>query len=161
MPGVFDMTQIDELKRIRSILSAATGLEDDDQEYIEDARKAVDALIDGLAKSEPVQPMAWTELDLSLIDGLIYEASCAATGWDGESNRELADKQKSLHTARVALLKKIKATPTAAQPAVPLTNTEFGEQWFKQTGRIMGSDKQLLLQAKRVTEAAHGIKEKT
>jgi hypothetical protein len=45
----------------------------------------------------------------------------------------------------------------AAQPAVPLTNTEFCEQWFKQTGRIMGTDKQLLLQAKRVTEAAHGI----
>jgi hypothetical protein len=44
------------------------------------------------------------------------------------------------------------------EPApVPLTNTEFGEQWFKQTGRIMGTDKQLLLQAKRVTEAAHGI----
>lgn len=40
---------------------------------------------------------------------------------------------------------------------VPLTNTEFCEQWFKQTGRIMGTDKQLLLQAKRVTEAAHGI----
>jgi hypothetical protein len=39
------MTQIEELKRIRSILSAATGLEDDDQEYIEDARRAVDALI--------------------------------------------------------------------------------------------------------------------
>jgi hypothetical protein len=50
-------------------------------------------------------------------------------------------------------------TPPAPVP-VPLTNTEFGEQWFRQTGRIMGTDKQLLLQAKRVTEAAHGITEK-
>jgi hypothetical protein len=50
------------------------------------------------------------------------------------------------------------AKQATAQPApVPLTNTEFCEQWFKQTGRIMGTDKQLLLQAKRVTEAAHGI----
>jgi hypothetical protein len=42
---------------------------------------------------------------------------------------------------------------------VPLTNTEFGEQWCRQTGRIMGTYKQLLLQAKRVTETAHGITE--
>jgi len=48
-------------------------------------------------------------------------------------------------------------TPPAQPAPVPLTNTEFCEQWFKQTGRIMGTDKQLLLQAKRVTEAAHGI----
>jgi hypothetical protein len=49
------MEHIEELKRIRSILSAATGLEDDDQEYIEDARKAVDALIEQ-ALAAPVQP---------------------------------------------------------------------------------------------------------
>lgn len=36
----------EELKRIRSMLSAATGFEDDDQEYIEDARRAIDALIE-------------------------------------------------------------------------------------------------------------------
>jgi hypothetical protein len=37
--------QLAELKRIKSILSAVTGLEDDDQEYIEDARKALQSII--------------------------------------------------------------------------------------------------------------------
>ncbi len=50
---------------------------------------------------------------------------------------------------------------TAALQRKPLTDAEFCEQWLKQTGRIMGTDKQLLLQAKQVTEAAHGIKENT
>jgi hypothetical protein len=52
---------------------------------------------------------------------------------------------------------KFYTTPPAQLAPVPLTNAEFGEQWFKQTGRIMGTDKQLLLQAKLATEAAHGI----
>lgn len=37
--------QLAELKRIKAILSAVTGLEDDDQEYIEDARKALQSII--------------------------------------------------------------------------------------------------------------------
>jgi hypothetical protein len=37
--------QLVELKRIKAILSAVTGLEDDDQEYIEDARKALQSII--------------------------------------------------------------------------------------------------------------------
>jgi hypothetical protein len=37
--------ELAELKRIKSILSAVTGLEDDDQEYIEDARKALQSII--------------------------------------------------------------------------------------------------------------------
>lgn len=45
---------IDELKRLRSILSGITGFEDDDQEYIEDARKSVDRIIEALAK-QPAQ----------------------------------------------------------------------------------------------------------
>ena len=42
-----------ELKRIRSILSYPTGLEDDDQEYIEDARKAIAALIEQQPADDP------------------------------------------------------------------------------------------------------------
>jgi hypothetical protein len=77
------------------------------------------------AKPAPEQPVAWTEFDLSLIDGLIYESSCAVTVWGGESNRELAGKQKGFHMDRVALLKKIKATLPAAPdlqavPAIPM-----------------------------------------
>ena len=41
----------------------------------------------------------------------------------------------------------------------PLTDAEFAYVWHETTGRIMGTDKALLLQAKRITEAAHGIKE--
>jgi hypothetical protein len=37
--------QLAELKRIKTILAAVTGLEDDDQEYIEDARKALQSII--------------------------------------------------------------------------------------------------------------------
>jgi hypothetical protein len=37
--------QLAEIKRIKGILSAVTGLEDDDQEYIEDARKALQSII--------------------------------------------------------------------------------------------------------------------
>jgi hypothetical protein len=37
--------ELAELKRIKAILSAVTGLEDDDQEYIEDARKALQFII--------------------------------------------------------------------------------------------------------------------
>jgi hypothetical protein len=37
--------ELAEIKRIKGILSAVTGLEDDDQEYIEDARKALQSII--------------------------------------------------------------------------------------------------------------------
>jgi hypothetical protein len=67
--------ELAELKRIKAILSAVTGLEDDDQEYIEDARKALQSIIaqhalDKMAESArelgldcepaPVQPVAHT-----------------------------------------------------------------------------------------------------
>ena len=55
--------------------------------------------------------------------------------------------------ARAALA----ATPAAEPKAAPLTDDEFGAQWRRQTRRIMGTDKGLLLEAKRVTERAHGI----
>lgn len=38
-----------------------------------------------------------------------------------------------------------------------LTDAEFAYAWRYQTGRIMGGDRALLLKAKEVTEAAHGI----
>ena len=48
------MTHTEALKRIRVILSAVTGFDDDDDEYIGDARRAVDQLIDML-NSQPQQ----------------------------------------------------------------------------------------------------------
>ena len=47
---------------------------------------------------------------------------------------------------------------TSPPPSKPLTNEQFAIEWYRRTGRIMGTDKMLLLQAKYVTEAAHGIK---
>jgi hypothetical protein len=55
MPGVFDMT-LEELKKIRTILSAATGLEDEDQEIIGAALKAIDALIKPRTTKPAAQP---------------------------------------------------------------------------------------------------------
>ena len=43
----------------------------------------------------------------------------------------------------------------------PLTDGEFAYVWHQETRRIMGTDKALLLRAKQITEAAHGIKEGT
>jgi hypothetical protein len=57
------MTQIDELKRIRSILSAVTGFQEDDQEYIDDARKAVDALIEQALAAPVQEPVGYTDGD--------------------------------------------------------------------------------------------------
>lgn len=54
---------IDELKRLRSILSGITGLEDDDQEYIEDARKSVDRIIEALAEQPAPPPECQTEAE--------------------------------------------------------------------------------------------------
>lgn len=42
-------------------------------------------------------------------------------------------------------------------PQQPLTDAEFGVAWRHHTGRIMGTDRALLLQAKAATESAHGI----
>ena len=112
------------------------------------------------APAQPEQePVAWTEFDLSLIDGLIYEASCAATVWGGESNPELAGKQKSFHMDRVALLKKIKATPPAAAQRKPLTPEQSAEMWTQVTLEPC-THEAAYLRGIKDTEAAHGIGEK-
>jgi hypothetical protein len=102
-------------------------------------------------------PVAWMyEL---IIDGEVCNVECTNVNWNPEYQpfgRAGIDFVESGKVTKTPLY----TTPPAAPVPVPLTNTEFGEQWFKQTGRIMGTDKQLLLQAKRVTEAAHGITEK-
>jgi len=57
-----------ELQRIRSILSAVTGLEDDDQEYIEDARRAVDALIERATAHTETLKLALEALEHGLVN---------------------------------------------------------------------------------------------
>jgi len=70
------MKLCEELGRIRSILSAVTGFEDDDQQYVDDARDAIQKLIEALAKPdfwegyvpEPVKPAQQKPLFKPLID---------------------------------------------------------------------------------------------
>jgi hypothetical protein len=69
------------------------------------------------AQPAPVQPVAWTERELELIDGMIEVQLDHAKRCDSIANRTMADKQKGWDLERVALLQKIKATPPAAQPA--------------------------------------------
>jgi hypothetical protein len=52
-----------EIQRIKSILSSVTGFEDDDQEYIEDARKALCRVLDQ-SGSEPVQALRMAVQDV-------------------------------------------------------------------------------------------------
>jgi multidrug efflux pump subunit AcrB len=66
--------QLAELKRIKGILSAVTGLEDDDQEYIEDARKALQSII----SQDALDWMAKNAREL----GLDYEPAPAQEGRD-------------------------------------------------------------------------------
>ncbi len=119
-----------------------------------EVEKAANELEAAAAQPAPVQePVAWMyEL---IIDGEVCNVECTNVNWNPEYQpfgRAGIDFVESGKVTKTPLY----TTPPAPAP-VPLTNTEFGEQWFKQTGRIMGTDKQLLLQAKRVTEAAHGI----
>jgi hypothetical protein len=112
--------------------------------------------LDRMVSAPAQEPVAWMyEL---IIDGEVCNVECTNVNWNPEYQpfgRAGIDFVESGKVTKTPLY----TTPPAPVP-VPLTNTEFGEQWFKQTGRIMGTDKQLLLQAKRVTEAAHGITEK-
>ncbi len=71
---------IDELKRLRSILSGITGFEDDDQEYIEDARKSVDRIIEELAKQPAQSSKPWVGLTPDDIRGLC--ANTIPSTWD-------------------------------------------------------------------------------
>jgi hypothetical protein len=50
-----NIEQVNELKRIKSILSGITGLEDDDQEYIEDAYKGIKQMIEKDQQQSPAQ----------------------------------------------------------------------------------------------------------
>ena len=104
-------------------------------------RSIVDNYWKGLAAAQPEQQA---------------EPVQGPVAWAWETSHELAP-QDAFSWVQTAIHKM--PLYTAPLQRKPLTNTEFCEQWFKQTGRIMGTDKQLLLQAKRVTEAAHNIKE--
>jgi hypothetical protein len=61
-----------------------------------------------LAQQEPV---AWTDRELQLIDGMIEVQLRHAAQCDGIANRPMAERQKGWDMERVALLQKIKSNP--------------------------------------------------
>jgi hypothetical protein len=57
------------------------------------------------------EPVAWTDRELQLIDGMIEVQLHHAAQCDGIANRTMAEKQKGWDMERVALLQKIKSNP--------------------------------------------------
>jgi hypothetical protein len=57
------------------------------------------------------EPVAWTDRELQLIDGMIEVQLRHASQCDGIANRTMAEKQKGWDMERVALLQKIKSNP--------------------------------------------------
>jgi hypothetical protein len=69
------------------------------------------------------EPVAWSERELELIDGMIEVQLNHAEQCDRIANRPLAEKQKGWDMERVAILQKIKAAPP--KPWVGLTDKEI------------------------------------
>jgi hypothetical protein len=76
------------------------------------------------APAPDVQPVAWTEREIELIDEMIEVQLIHSERLDRIPNRAMADKQKGWNMERVALLQKIKAAPpaTSAQPVAWIEN---------------------------------------
>jgi hypothetical protein len=78
---------------------------------------AITALRAALAQQEQEQePVAWTDRELQLIDGMIEVQLHHAAQCDGIANRTMAEKQKGWDMERVALLQKIKSNPPRREP---------------------------------------------
>jgi hypothetical protein len=69
------------------------------------------------ALTQPEQePVAWTDRELELIDGMIEVQLRHAAQCDAIANRTMAEKQKGWDMERVALLHKIKSNPPRHEP---------------------------------------------
>jgi hypothetical protein len=66
-------------------------------------------------EQEP-EPVAWTDRELQLINGMIEVQLHHAAQCDGIANRTMAEKQKGWDMERVALLQKIKSNPPRREP---------------------------------------------
>ncbi len=128
---------LEELKKIRTILSAATGLEDEDQEIIGAALKAIDALIKPRTTKPAAQPapvQGWRADVQKVRDSLEPEDWCGDEKMIDVLDRVLAQKPccsnmaagtscLSDPNANCPLL----ATPRAAP--VPLTDEQINAIW--------------------------------
>ena len=96
----------------------------------------------GVTHLQQAEPVAWPQLS----DDMEYAAQ---------------DEFHILPPRMKRLWKRMQELYTAPPQRKPLTDGEFAYVWHQETRRIMGTDKALLLRAKQITEAAHGIKEGT
>jgi hypothetical protein len=86
-------------------------------------QEAITALRAALEQPEQ-EPVAWTDRELQLIDGMIEVQLHHAAQCDGIANRTMAEKQKGWDMERVALLQKIKSNPPRRE-WVSLTDEEM------------------------------------
>ena len=87
----------------------------------------VEALKAALAQPEP-EPVAWTDRELELIDGMIEVQLRHAAQCDAIANRTMAERQKGWDMERVALLHKIKSNPPRREWQ-GLTEEEITDCW--------------------------------
>jgi hypothetical protein len=78
------------------------------QEMLRLMIQATDTLRAALAQQEQ-EPVAWTDRELELIDGMISVQLRHAAQCDAIANRPMAERQKGWDMERVALLQKIKS----------------------------------------------------
>jgi hypothetical protein len=78
-----------------------------DSDYVK-LNQAINTLRAALAQQEQ-EPVAWTDRELELIDGMIEVQLHHAAQCDAIANRPMAEKQKGWDMERVALLHKIKS----------------------------------------------------
>ena len=95
----------------------------------------ITALRAALAQQEQEQeqeqePVAWTDRELELIDGMIEVQLRHAAQCDAIANRPMAERQKDWDMERVALLRKIRNSPPRCewQAAVAAIARAEGEQ---------------------------------
>jgi hypothetical protein len=97
-----------------------------DKEQLQIQHKAITALHDRLAQPEQ-EPVAWSEREIQLIDGMIEVQLKHARTCDSMANQTMADKQKGWDLERVTLLEKIKGSTPPQRPWVWLTEPELHE----------------------------------
>jgi hypothetical protein len=69
------------------------------------------ATLEAALEQQEQEPVAWTDRELELIDGLIEVQLHHAAQCDAIANRTMAERQKGWDMERVALLRKIKSNP--------------------------------------------------
>jgi len=91
------------------------------------AMAAITALRAALAQQEQ-EPVAWTDRELELIDGMIEVQLHHAAQCDAIANRPMAERQKGWDMERVALLHKIKSI-SPRREWQSLSKEEINHHW--------------------------------